>query len=156
MPSEPFLIVAIASFVVGFLLGRSTASGSGFRREPMRIQMLGTVPEDVEMRVRLLIDRGHKIEALKELRQATGLGLKQAKDIVDSMASGNSLLEISSQGTSSTNVKYQVPVGYGADAMDEVKKLLRNGKKIEAIKLYRQVSGLGLKEAKDEIDRMTR
>src|SRR5271156_3353367 len=97
-PSEPFLIIAIGISVVGFLLSRATTSKDSFRKEPMRIQMLGTVPEDVEMRVRLLIDRGHKIDALKELRQATGLGLKQAKDIVDSMASGSSLQEIGSHG----------------------------------------------------------
>ena len=31
--------------------------------------------------------------------------------------------------------------------------LLQNGRKIEAIKLYRELHGVGLKEAKGEIDR---
>lgn len=32
------------------------------------------------------IDAGHKIEAIKILREETGLGLKDAKDVVDSIA----------------------------------------------------------------------
>ncbi len=33
------------------------------------------------------IDAGHKIEAIKTLREENGLGLKEAKDVVDSLAS---------------------------------------------------------------------
>ncbi len=32
------------------------------------------------------IDAGHKIEAIKILREEAGLGLKEAKDVVDSLA----------------------------------------------------------------------
>ena len=39
-------------------------------------------------------------------------------------------------------------------ATAEIIALLRMNRKIEAIKLYRQMTGLGLKEAKDAIDRM--
>ncbi|MGN9755770.1 ribosomal protein L7/L12 [Streptomyces sp. SD31] len=38
--------------------------------------------------------------------------------------------------------------------MDEVLALLRNGKKIEAIKVYREITGEGLKEAKDAVERL--
>jgi ribosomal protein L7/L12 len=38
--------------------------------------------------------------------------------------------------------------------MDEVLVLLRNGKKIEAIKVYREITGEGLKEAKDAVERL--
>ena len=38
----------------------------------------------------------------------------------------------------------------------ELEQLVRSGKKIDAIKLYRQQTGLGLKEAKDFIDEMER
>ena len=33
------------------------------------------------------IERGNKIEAIKELREISGLGLKEAKDVVDILAS---------------------------------------------------------------------
>ncbi|MDF3146116.1 MULTISPECIES: ribosomal protein L7/L12 [unclassified Streptomyces] len=38
--------------------------------------------------------------------------------------------------------------------MDEVLALLRNDKKIQAIKVYREITGAGLKEAKDAVERM--
>ena len=40
--------------------------------------------------------------------------------------------------------------------MDEIRAALQEGNKIVAIKLYREYSGLGLKEAKDIIDQMER
>ncbi len=37
---------------------------------------------------------------------------------------------------------------------DEIKDLVLKGKKIAAIKRYREISGVGLKEAKDYIDNL--
>ncbi|RCS41183.1 hypothetical protein DTL42_21670 [Bremerella cremea] len=37
-------------------------------------------------------------------------------------------------------------------SLEDIKKLLRDGQKIQAIKLLRQESGCGLKEAKDQVD----
>jgi ferritin-like metal-binding protein YciE len=39
--------------------------------------------------------------------------------------------------------------------MDEIDALLRDGKKIQAIKTYREITGAGLKEAKDAVERMS-
>ncbi len=38
--------------------------------------------------------------------------------------------------------------------MEDVKRLARAGEKIMAIKLYRKIRNVGLKEAKDEVERM--
>jgi len=38
--------------------------------------------------------------------------------------------------------------------LDEIRALLRQNRKIEAIKVYREHMGVGLKEAKDVIDNM--
>ncbi|MER6982892.1 ribosomal protein L7/L12 [Streptomyces carpinensis] len=38
--------------------------------------------------------------------------------------------------------------------LDEVSGLVRAGKRIEAIKAYREATGAGLKEARDAVDRM--
>ena len=43
-----------------------------------------------------------------------------------------------------------------ANVPPEIAQAVRNGKKIEAIKLYRQSSGLGLKEAKEYIEGVER
>lgn len=37
---------------------------------------------------------------------------------------------------------------------DEVDALLRDGKKIAAIKVYREATGAGLKEAKEAVDKL--
>ena len=44
----------------------------------------------------------------------------------------------------------------GDDANAEIKKLIASGRKIEAIKLVRQIHGYGLKEAKHMVDQMAR
>jgi hypothetical protein len=46
------------------------------------------------------------------------------------------------------------PPGSDADADDEIRRLLAANQVIEAIKRYREVYGVGLKEAKDAIDAM--
>lgn len=40
------------------------------------------------------------------------------------------------------------------DAMDEVRQHIRAGKKIQAIKAYGEITGVGLKEAKEAVERM--
>jgi ribosomal protein L7/L12 len=48
-----------------------------------------------------------------------------------------------------------LPVNNPGDSlMAEVAALLRQNRKIEAIKVYREQTGVGLKEAKDVIDKM--
>ncbi|MFJ6937427.1 ribosomal protein L7/L12 [Streptomyces sp. NPDC101132] len=39
--------------------------------------------------------------------------------------------------------------------LDRVRALLRDGKKIEAIKVYRGLTGEGLKEAKDAVEKLS-
>jgi ribosomal protein L7/L12 len=40
------------------------------------------------------------------------------------------------------------------DPLTEVREHIRAGKKIQAIKVYRELTGVGLKEAKDAVERM--
>jgi ribosomal protein L7/L12 len=56
----------------------------------------------------------------------------------------------------SGQVVSQVPVGEFHDGWisAEVRSLAASGKKINAIKLLRDQTGLGLKEAKDAVDRL--
>ncbi len=48
----------------------------------------------------------------------------------------------------------QTPFGGGA-LSPEVRELALQGRKIEAIKLHREQTGLGLKESKDAVERIT-
>ncbi len=137
MTVEPILVVGITGFGIGFLLGRLTNAEKGSQSGPIAVQKPGRLPADVEERVRALVDNGHKIGALKELRDSTDLGLEEAKNIVDSMATS-------------------LPTNNNGDKMGTVRDLIRNGNKIEALKLYRESSGMSLKEAKEAIDKMER
>ncbi|MGH8049984.1 MAG: ribosomal protein L7/L12 [Arenimonas sp.] len=92
------------------------------------------LPDDVAE----ALQRSETIEAIKRLRAATGLGLKEAKDVIDDYVAGNTIT------VTSAHASHQFP--------DAVMQAFRNGNKIEAIKLLREKTGLGLKEAKDAIE----
>ncbi len=79
------------------------------------------------------IQAGDTIAAIKLLRDATGVGLKEAKDIIDAHLRGQP-------------VAMARPVSAGPFPPPVVAALQR-GDKIEAIKLLREHTGLGLKEA---------
>lgn len=91
------------------------------------------LPSDVQD----ALQRGDKIEAIRVLREATGLGLKEAKDVIEAGS-----LE---PATASL-------IGPSAAFPPEVIAALHRRRKIEAIKLLRQHAGIGLKDAKDAID----
>lgn len=97
----------------------------------------GTVPAGLEAVVAHL-HAGQKIEAIKRYRELTGVGLKEAKDAVEALERGEAPM---------------LPPTSSAPAAN-VQELLREGRKLEAIKLYREQTGLGLKEAKDAVEAM--
>ncbi|MBI5715688.1 MAG: ribosomal protein L7/L12 [Chloroflexi bacterium] len=98
-----------------------------------------------------LIKGGNKIEAIKLFREATGVGLKEAKDAVEAIERNRS----ATINTVTTSTPYTTaPATPQAAAMQEVIRLVQSGNKIEAIKKFRELYGVGLKEAKDVIDGM--
>jgi ribosomal protein L7/L12 len=88
-----------------------------------------------------LVKKGEKIRAVKLYRQRTGVGLKEAVDAIDALQRG----------------EQPKPPGEGADSdMGDVVSLLEQGKKIAAIKLYRDKTGAGLADAKSAVEAMAR
>lgn len=94
-------------------------------------------PQSLPANVVEALERGDAIEAIKRLRQATGLGLKEAKDLIDQHARGETV-----------TVSAAVPLALSPVVIEA----LQRGNKIEAIRLLREQTGLGLKEAKDAIE----
>jgi ribosomal protein L7/L12 len=88
-----------------------------------------------------LIDGGNKIAAIKRVRELTGLGLKEAKDYVESWEQTGAVPDLI--------MSMDAPP---AANLEEVHRLMLQGQKIQAIKVYRELSGVGLKEAKDYVD----
>lgn len=82
---------------------------------------------------------GRLIPAIKLYREATGAGLKEARDAVEAM-------QADLRATSS---------GHTSDAeRQSIETDLLAGRKIAAIKTYREATGAGLKEAKDAVEAM--
>jgi len=89
-------IIVVAIVVLRRLFGHRPIEP--FSRQPPKLATKdgGTVTAEIEGQeleidpavleeVRRLADSGQKIEAIKHLREATGLGLTEAKQIVDSL-----------------------------------------------------------------------
>lgn len=87
-----------------------------------------------------LLAQGYKLEAIKAYRQLKGVGLKEAKEAVESLARG-------------VQPEAALPQNH---AQPELRELIRSGQKIQAIKLYRELHGVGLKEAKDAVEELER
>jgi Ribosomal protein L7/L12 C-terminal domain len=116
---EPTIAFVVIVFGIGFLLGK-IASGdhsnvsrnlSG-REELPGISSQGfgapekfpgiasdgkgwpTIPDGFEARIAALLKAGKKIQAIKELRLATGLGLAEAKAITDGVEKGRTFKDL--------------------------------------------------------------
>jgi ribosomal protein L7/L12 len=132
------LVVVVPGIVV-FVLARrwgNMRARTGFMPESSHAEELLAPDEEI----RDLLARGKKIQAIKRVRELTGMGLKEAKDYVDALPHapplGRLLLVRSAQ-----------PIGHEVE--QEARRLLDDGGKIAAIKRVRELTGMGLKEAKD-------
>ena len=102
-------------------------------------------PDSLEGQILLLMQAGKKIEAIKIYRQETGSGLKEAKDAVEALAAGQPIARRSGESAETNGVDPTSLEG-------QVLALMRGQKKILAIKLYREQTGVGLKQAKDAVE----
>ena len=89
-----------------------------------------------------LIRQGRKIEAIKLLREETGASLLDAKNAVEQLSRSDAFVAESDAALGAE------------DANAEVRRLAYEGKKIEAIKALRAQTGLGLKDAKEAVERL--
>jgi ribosomal protein L7/L12 len=93
--------------------------------------------EDLEQQVRTLLEQGQKLEAVKRYKEQTGTSLKEAKEAVEAMEGGDSLSR---------------PTEPQDDMEGELLALLAAGRKLEAVKIYKQRTGVQLIEAKQAVE----
>ncbi len=112
------------------------------------------VSDTLKREVEMLLTQGKKIQAIKLYREQTGLGLREAKDAIDLIEQtllvrgpGSYQAQPGDPDTGSILPAVETPG-------EEVRRYVLAGKKIQAIKLYREQTGLGLREAKEAIDRL--
>lgn len=119
----------------------------------------GISPEVIAQIDRLMA-AGQKIQAIKVLRDHAKLGLKEAKDRIDHWSISTTAAHIAAVSNTSPT-RSSIPAAHSpgparstvpAAVAGEVDRLIAGNQKIAAIKLVRQHTGLGLKEAKDIVD----
>ena len=84
--------------------------------------------------VHALISENRKLEAVKYVMDQAKIGLLEAKNFVDEL-----------RNKEDTNT-------VDNDLMEQIKTLLKQNKKIEAVKLVKSATGMGLKESKDFVE----
>ncbi|MEV0152201.1 50S ribosomal protein L7/L12 [Micromonospora sp. NPDC050686] len=128
-------VVVVVLLVV--VLGRATG-------RPRELGAPGRSAEGGQAEVLRLVGERRTVEAVKVLRQQTGLPLLEAKRVVDLLAAGGSW----SPGSAPP----------GADVDDGVRaeaaRLAHGGRKIQAIKLVREHTNWSLAEAKGYVERL--
>lgn len=141
--------IVILMVIGGFVMVKDQTAPIG-RPKPKKIPSEGStqilssgLTQGQESEIRQLVSRGQNFEAIKLLRQITNVGLKEAKEAIDEVAAGRPLV--------------LAPFEQKINGGDEtIKALILQGRKIEAIKELREQTGLGLAEAKAEVERIER
>jgi ribosomal protein L7/L12 len=116
---------------------------TGFTTPPVHRSSVAISGADLAA-INALVAGGNKIEAIKRVRELTGMGLKEAKDYVEALP-----LTGTTPPVSNTSAAPAISA-----ALSEVYLLAQQGNKIQAIKRYRELTGVGLKEAKDFVEAM--
>jgi ribosomal protein L7/L12 len=92
-----------------------------------------------------LVRDGRKVEAVELVREATSLSLVEARHAIDSLEH-----QLATRGTLARLLAIEPPAP--SSWLEEVRSALRSGQKLEAIRIYRERSGLGLAEAKAAVE----
>lgn len=116
---------------------------------------ISVVPDPLQARaipggldeIRGLVGNGDIFEAVKKYREYFGASLKEARDAVDALQAGR--LAEQSEGLSVS----EAPDKY-SKVLEEVKRLLSQGNKIEAIKRYREAYDVSLARAKYAVEQI--
>jgi ribosomal protein L7/L12 len=137
-----WLVVVVVLAVIGFVMvSRRTVRS---RVDPTDI----TITPELAREVRDLYMKNKKLEAVKALREATGLGLADAVRIADKLGATGKPAATANPAVTST------AMAIGPDHQDEIRSLVAAGQQIQAIKKVRELTGMGLKDAKDYVDKL--
>ena len=112
---------------------------------------ISNLPLEKLAEVKALVNAGNKIEAIKVLREATGLGLKEAKDGVEALERGEPL-GLSSMTATTGSALSGFPGFSQLTHLAEVVKLARAGQQAEAIQRYRDIMSVDLETAQSAVE----
>lgn len=155
-----YILIAVAIVILPIVLTKLFSGRSGDNAKVLGAytpaeKHAPAPPADSGMlteQIKALLARGKKIDAIKLARAKTGFPLEAAKDMVETIEKSGS-----SAATPAPAHQAVDPIALIRNAKDlsrDVLQLVKEGKKIDAIQLIRSRTGLGLKEAKDIVDRI--
>jgi ribosomal protein L7/L12 len=160
-----YILIAAAILVLPFVLTKLLSGKSGdtakvlgtFKpaEKPAPKPAAAAAPADHGLlpdQIRALLARGNKIEAIKLARSRTGFPLEAAKDMVETIEKASGAT--ATPGSAPQSVDPIALIRNAKDLSQDVLQLVKQGKKIDAIQLIRSRTGLGLKEAKEIVDRI--
>lgn len=128
---------------------RSMESSSLFSN-PSRPKRAGSTlnkqdKEKLERDTRQILQEKGKVEAIKFIRKAMPMGLREGKELVDGLQQGRSLDSLLTK-------KAKPSITLPAELEQQARQLLAEGKKIHAIKLVCETAGLGLRQGKEYVE----
>jgi ribosomal protein L7/L12 len=94
------------------------------------------ISNDTLQKVQALLAQNQKVRAVKVVKDETNCSLKEAKDYIDQLG------------------LQKVTPSFNGSVDDELRALLAAGRKLEAVKLYKEQSGLGLAASKDYVEKL--
>ncbi|NAS20174.1 hypothetical protein GT755_00580 [Herbidospora sp. NEAU-GS84] len=142
-PAEILVLLILLGVIAGIVLLAVRASG-GRPRAQVAYWAPGVIPqiaEPIRERVRELGAEGRVVEAIKLVRQETGLGLRDAKFVTESIIAGRYL-------PTSTERALQT----GPDLAGRVRELKEAGRTEQAVFLVRGETGMNQEQAEAFVD----
>lgn len=159
-----YTLIAAALLVLPFVLTKLLSGKSGDTAKVLGTytpaqkpapKSAAAVPTDHGLltdQIKALLARGKKLEAIKLAHSKTGFTLEAAKDMVETIEKADSAA--TAQSHAPATVDPIALIRNAKDLSNEVLQLVKQGRKIDAIQLIRDRTGLGLKEAKEIVDRL--
>lgn len=96
--------------------------------------------------VKDLLAKGRKIDAIKLVREKTRFSLEAAKEMVETIEKGASPAAHERTMAEALQTAHELT--------PEVQRLVKKGQRLEAVKLIRERTGIGLREAKELVDKL--
>ena len=143
-----WIVVVLGAAVIAMVI-------VGARRARQRVDPTQiTIDPALAAQIKALLAKGDKLKAVKVLREATGLGLGDAVRIVEKMTPQKKTPGEKAPSATPVVLSKSAHADIGPDHLDELRSLVGAGQQIQAIKMVRELTGMGLKDAKEFVDRL--
>ncbi|MFI6478752.1 hypothetical protein ACIBH1_12530 [Nonomuraea sp. NPDC050663] len=147
-PTEILLFLAIPTIIMGF--GVVLVARSAKARSRASIPRRHLDPHELDTTVQTLVTDGQHIQAIKLVRENTGMRLVDAKNLIDGVARGQSLLQHPAIQRLAPRQPHIAP--HGPDLATRVRDLKAAGRTEQAIFLVRGETGMDEEAATKFVD----